>query len=872
MTESDKTYNLTVNVHSPKSSIPEILDTKELTNKFFIEKGGYKLIKQLVGKREETKFKFEFIGGQGKVLYKLMKKNEINYIFNDNDNNILNTNGEFKISTTETNKCNEGCELVMKIFVNNNLRILDTDNNNLVEVILTKSQDLTEISDGDSDTFDLSPSYQKKYIFSYDSNAIKTNNILHISTNPTQFSNPVFIYASFDENVSEDNRLFSSQNIGINELYINLNKYPDKTKLHILIKSFRKENSNVVTIRSNLIQKIYINENNPKVKFKLSHNSNVYYTVPNPITYSTILIYGIGEDWNYFDMKVQYKSSNGIIMPLNVKQIFQTGYGCIININQDWKGNDINIIVTKAIDKAIETKVEVGFEIIDQSSNYKRGVNILERVYGSTNSFETCYEMKENVDINKHPVLFINSVSQAVSFVVKKNVDNSRIYSQDGFHNSYIRLLEPFNNTNYFCIRKYISKDKENVEYGESSYDFQLYYEDELLNNQMFIQPLINGKIYTHSLNRGSIMVYRNSFYGGNSEKHIYTANLLKIRGNPKLYGYICNTYPDCKVINKEGLEEIKNINLYSINKRKDAPGYTRLNSNGEPVYETRNQYMSVVICDTEDSDPNHGECKYTIELNNESEDIQLVPGRVYATSLLPGTNYFSIRVGNYKEIRNMNISLTVLTGNAYMGVYSDFDLNYKIENYIHHKLFRKEVFEFKSVDIKEIYWGEIICTEAAFIELKYVTDFHYKGYIMTNPGEINIEYINKKSQLFPYEIINPYYYYPLNTNINKNKDYWFKIRSKECSMLYNYNYQDMPNTKSVNMQFDRSQPYTYLTSFAFMSTVDYYNYHINKDNTDCSMIIYSGEIDSNERPILIISDIEIPSDFDYTNFIISFY
>ena len=149
MTESDKTYNLTVNVHSPKSSIPEILDTKELTNKFFIEKGGYKLIKQLVGKREETKFKFEFIGGQGKVLYKLMKKNEINYMFNDNDNNILNTNGEFKISTTETNKCNEGCELVMKIFVNNNLRILDTNNNNLVEVILTKSQDLTEISDGD---------------------------------------------------------------------------------------------------------------------------------------------------------------------------------------------------------------------------------------------------------------------------------------------------------------------------------------------------------------------------------------------------------------------------------------------------------------------------------------------------------------------------------------------------------------------------------------------------------------------------------------------------------------------------------------------------------------------------------------------------
>ena len=325
--------------------------------------------------------------------------------------------------------------------------------------------------------------------------------------------------------------------------------------------------------------------------------------------------------------------------------------------------------------------------------------------------------------------------SQAVSFVVKKNVDNSRIYSQDGFHNSYIRLLEPFNNTNYFCIRKYISKDKENVEYGESSYDFQLYYEDELTNNQMFIQPLINGKIYTHSLNRGSIMVYRNSFYGGNSEKYIYTANLLKIRGNPKLYGYICNTYPDCKVTNKEGLEEIKNINLYSINKKENAIENNQIDPNGESVSELKNQYMSVVICDTEDSDPNHGECKYTIEIHNEGDNVQLIPQKVYATSILPGTNYFSIRVGNYQSIYNMNISLTVLAGNANMEIYSDFERSNKISNYIYHKLFRKEVFEFISTDIKEIYWGKIICTETAFIELKYVTDFHYKGYIMTNPG-----------------------------------------------------------------------------------------------------------------------------------------
>ena len=117
-----------------------------------------------------------------------------------------------------------------------------------------------EVSNGNTDTIDFATTISKKYHFTYDSG---TNQILHIVSKPSKFSNPGYLYASFDENVSEDNRLFSSQNIGINELYINLNKYPDKTKLHILIKSFRKENSNVVTIRSNLIQKIYINENNP---------------------------------------------------------------------------------------------------------------------------------------------------------------------------------------------------------------------------------------------------------------------------------------------------------------------------------------------------------------------------------------------------------------------------------------------------------------------------------------------------------------------------------------------------------------------------------------------------------------------------------
>ena len=57
---------------------------------------------------------------------------------------------------------------------------------------------------------------------------------------------------------------------------------------------------------------------------------------------------------------------------------------------------------------------------------------------------------------------------------------------------------------------------------------------------------------------------------------------------------------------------------------------------------------------------------------------MQLCPGRMYATHVIPGTNYFSVKISNYKEIKKLNITLTALTGNAYMNIYDDFNLEKK--------------------------------------------------------------------------------------------------------------------------------------------------------------------------------------------------
>lgn len=213
-----------------------------------------------------------------------------------------------------------------------------------------------------------------------------------------------------------------------------------------------------------------------------------------------------------------------------------------------------------------------------------------------------------------------------------------------------------------------------------------------------------------------------------------------------------------------------------------------------------------------------------------------------------------------------MNISLTILTGQATMLVYSDVDEYYEIVNYKRHKLFRKEVLEFKNTDIQEVYWADIFCKETAFIELKYETEFHSnaKGYIQTNPNEVNIEFINKESSQYPYKIVNPYY-----SKNNNNTDFYFKIRTKECTMNYTYNNETKIDVNAIDKELKTTDS-AYNESYSFKSSVNNYNYNTNP-NSDCTMFIYNGVIGFEERPLLLAADIDVPFNFKKNSFIYPF-
>jgi hypothetical protein len=115
--------------------------------------------------------------------------------------------------------------------------------------------------------------------------------------------------------------------------------------------------------------------------------------------------------------------------------------------------------------------------------------------------------------------MLLNTFTQSVMLNIRNEKDTI-VYSLDVFNNYFIKLPQEFYDPDYyFCFKHITPKTEEEEKYGEVSYDFQIYLENELSDYQLFIMPLINGKIYTHILKSGDIMAYRNSFYDGLSEK-----------------------------------------------------------------------------------------------------------------------------------------------------------------------------------------------------------------------------------------------------------------------------------------------------------------------------------------------------------------
>ena len=213
--------------------------------------------------------------------------------------------------------------------------------------------------------------------------------------------------------------------------------------------------------------------------------------------------------------------------------------------------------------------------------------------------------------------------------------------------------------------------------------------------------------------------------------------------------------------------------------------------------------------------------------------------------------NYFSIKLNNYKSLKYLKLYFTILVGNAEMYLYSDkthkYDVEYEYDySYIH----RKEIFEMNK-NIRENYYLIIKCSEPSFIQLKYETNENYKGYKDLIPNEINIEPIIPNVNSY-YNLYNPNYYYPFE-NEKRNNDFYYKLVTMDCSMIWSNVDQSYNNLTEFNFEMEKNKLYYYLTTYGFYSKVDNFH-HTTFNNENCGLIIYNGEKSIN-RPLLVISD-----------------
>ena len=873
---NNRKYYITTNFIGAKIS-PEYIYINQ-DYQFNLRPQSYKYFYSHISKDSEGQIKFKKLPKNIEIYAKIVKKDNIE------DNH--NWNGRVKLPTSEdkhlieikdsyivfyknmTSECDEGCEIYFAI---DSSKITEE---NLISLEFSFKEGLPEdyIEDLNyEETIKAKKDEMVYYTVKY-TDTTSEGDIVVITTTPEKYTEPGYIYISKEDKPSIDNNNYISQTPGTNQIIINKKYFLDNEAIYLGIKPYADSK---IKFKMSLEKEISLDDfPNSRAKLKFSNDYKISYKITGNLKKGKILIYSIAENYNYYNMSVQFTNKQGEVLNFEVKQMFEIGYGSVIDFNsdviKDISNPKIEIEVKPVQDQYKDRKVEIGYEIIDnmEINEDKREVEILEHVYGMALN-ETCYKVKDIQ--NKSATMLINTFTQSVLFNIR-NKNGDIAYSLDIFNNYFIRLPKEFYEAdNYFCFKHITPKTSEEEVYGEVSYDFQIYYEDELSKYQMFIMPLIGGKIYTHSLNRGDIMIYRNNFYGdytGESDIKIYSANMFRIRGNPKLYGYTCNEYPNCTITSEDlkdtsKVEQILPLNMYHINKRLNAEGNTEIDKNGDAVYELRKQYMTIVSCESDEADPNNGECKYNIEINNEMDEIQLSPESVFATSIVNPINYFLIRLKDYKTTKYLKLNFTVLTGNAELYIYDDFLCKHEFKGYNYSHIHRKEIIEINK-DLLENYYLVVRCTEPSFIQLKYETDAHYKGYDTLIPNEVNIVPINDKIRAY-YNLYNPNYYYPFKDNDNNN-DFYYNITTMDCSMHWGY----IDTIKSNLTQYDFEQRknviYSYLSSYGFGSLIDKYT-HTSFENENCGLIIYNGELSSN-KPLLITSDMPHKSTFINTYYV----
>ena len=359
----------------------------------------------------------------------------------------------------------------------------------------------------------LSLEKENYFVINYSEDDLAKIEYLTITTKGPAYDSPAFIYISLTEkNPSADERLYTSQKLGKNEIIINVSKLLGHSSLYINLHTLKDCQIQFDVKTSNSID-LSIGED--IIKFKLSDVRIINYRPLYSDLDKIIMLYGVGENIDFFKMNVKYLLDDGGIKEFIPEQKFDNGYGVIVDLSEiNSNGTfEIEMIPNENYSKinSTEKEVEVGLDITNNDGEVTEIIDIMEHIYGYISDKKQCYQIigfEETKDIT----ILLNVYTQALTFSLYK--DGNETYSLDVFHNYYIKLTpEMISSQLYFCFRKFTPKEKEEEELGEISFDFQIYYDEELTKIQSYLFPLVNGKMYTNSLKNEEIMLYRHTSF-----------------------------------------------------------------------------------------------------------------------------------------------------------------------------------------------------------------------------------------------------------------------------------------------------------------------------------------------------------------------
>ena len=296
---------------------------------------------------------------------------------------------------------------------------------------------------------------------------------------------------------------------------------------------------------------------------------------------------------------------------------------------------------------------------------------------------------------------------------------------------------------------------------------------------QSLIMPLIKGVSTRQELKRGEILYYRineNSKNSNSIKVHFQT-----LSGNPKIYAYECQDYPDC-TINKTKIESLGEESKIKDNYNNNY--YFDINITTEDIFKKSEFPIVIVQCPNDGNDED--ECNYYIEMTNDFETILLNKNRkIYSFIDEENTHKYKIDLSDYEYSKNKNseiyIQLYSFAGKIKLNVQSDVsEDNYKYYNYNNNGIFY--IAKLNNTGEFNI---EINRSSGSYSLFYYIIN-NKENSIYLPSGEVHYNMISEKGII--------YKYYFQDDSKSTGLNYIVSINGINCDLYVNY-------TKTRNIQ-----------------------------------------------------------------------